>query len=124
MAQGATHMVVLRSRPAGGPLVLDDPVGAGGVVALRPAREVRWLTRTVLRGESPELRRALLTRRTRTLADVSGIAAMTQAGTALSIHPDAAGPAVSRLTTDGALLAAAFEAGREAVLLGYGAPVR
>jgi hypothetical protein len=96
----------------------------GGPETLRPAREVRWLTRTVLRGETPELRRALLTRRTRTLADVTSIAAMTQAGTALSIYPAADGPAVSRLTTDGGLLAAAFEAGREAMLRGYGgAPV-
>jgi predicted acylesterase/phospholipase RssA len=141
LAQGATHIVVLRSRPAGGPLptvgplpavgpvgeargVVGEAVGAvgeaGGAVALRPAREVRWLTRTVLRGESPELRGALLTRRTRTLADVTSIAAMAQAGTALSIHPSSDGPAVSRLTTDGALLAAAFEAGREAVLRRYG----
>jgi hypothetical protein len=99
-------------------------VAAGGPVTLRPAREVRWVTRTVLRGESPELRSALLSRRTRTLADVTSIAAMMEAGTALSIHPAADGPAVSRLTTDGGLLAAAFEASREAVLRRYGgAPV-
>jgi hypothetical protein len=56
---------------------------------------------------------------------VTSIAVMTRAGTALSIHPAAGGPAVTRLTTDGALLAAAFEAGREAVLLRYrAAPVR
>jgi predicted acylesterase/phospholipase RssA len=120
MAQGATHVVVLRSRPDIGPLLTDGPVPAPP-----PAREARWLTRTVLRGESIELRGALLTRRARTLADVTSIAVMTRAGKALSIHPAADGPAVSRLTTDGALLAAAFEAGREAVLLRYGAaPVR
>ncbi len=106
LAQGATHIVVLRSRPA--------RTLAGVVPSSRPPREARLLARTVLRKEAPELRAALLSRAARTLADVTRIGQMEVAGTALSIHPPADGPLVSRLTTDGTVLAAAFEAGREA----------
>jgi len=106
LAQGATHIVVLRSRPA---RTLADVVPSS-----RPPREARLLARTVLRKETPELRAALLSRAARTLADVTRIGEMEAAGTALSIHPPADGPLVSRLTTDGEVLAAAFEAGREA----------
>jgi predicted patatin/cPLA2 family phospholipase len=106
IAQGATHIVVLRSRPARSL--------AGIVPPPRPPREARLLARTVLRKETPELRAALLSRAARTLADVTRIREMEAAGLALSIHPPAGGPLVSRLTTDGAVLAAAFEAGREA----------
>ena len=106
LAQGATHIVVLRSRPVPGPAVAAGP---------RPPREARFLARTVLRKESPELRAALLARSARTRADVIRISEMEAAGTALSIHPALVAPPVSRLTTDGAILAAAFEAGREAV---------
>jgi hypothetical protein len=81
------------------------------------------LARTVLRRESPELRAALLTRAARTLGDVARIAEMEAAGMALSVHPAPGAPPVGRLTTDGALLAAAFEAGREAVLSLPAAPV-
>lgn len=106
LAQGATHVVVLRSRPA-------RPL-AGVVAPTRPPREARLLAWTVLRKETPGLRAALLSRAERTLADVTCIGEMEAAGTALSIHPAADGPHVGRLTTDGTVLAAAFEAGREA----------
>jgi predicted acylesterase/phospholipase RssA len=128
LAQGITHIVVLRSRPARGPVITGAPLpGAGmavtagrsveepGSAVPRPAREARLLARTVLRKESPELRAALLTRTARTLGDVTRIAEMEAAGTALSIHPAPGAPPVSRLTTDGAILAAAFDAGRAAV---------
>jgi hypothetical protein len=46
---------------------------------------------------------------------VTRVAAMEALGTAVSFYPPAGGPPVTRFTTDGALLAAAFEAGREAV---------
>jgi predicted acylesterase/phospholipase RssA len=109
IAQGATHLVVLRSRPAW-------PVLPGVVLAPpRPAREARVLTRTFLRRETLELRNVYLDRSARTFADVARIAEMAGTGTALSVHPPAGSPAVSRLTTDGGLLAAAFEAGRQAV---------
>jgi predicted acylesterase/phospholipase RssA len=148
LAQGATHIVVLRSRPARAAVITTAALASTGMTAgpgrpvtpgrsgppgrsvwepgnavPRPAREARLLARTVLRKESPELRAALLTRAARTLADVTRIAEMEAAGTALSVHPAPGGPAVSRLTTDGAILAAAFEAGREAALSLPAAPV-
>jgi predicted patatin/cPLA2 family phospholipase len=109
MAQGATHIVVLRSRPF-------RPLPVGPVTTPRPAREARILTGTFLRRESLDLRNVYLARGARTLADTTSVAVMEAAGTALSFYPPASGPAVSRLTTDGATLAAAFEAGRQAVL--------
>jgi predicted patatin/cPLA2 family phospholipase len=81
----------------------------------RPPRSVRLLTRTTLRNESPELRTAMLTRAARNLADVQDIADRQAAGQAFTVFPPAWTPAVSRLTTDGALLTAALVAGREAV---------
>jgi predicted patatin/cPLA2 family phospholipase len=155
LAQGATHVLVLRSRrvlphpsPATTPPALDGayPDDLNGVAAAvlganhngapdsgtndarrsgastpgasprRPPREVRILTRTALRKESPELRTALLTRSARTAADAAHIEELEAAGRAFSIRPVPGAPAVSRLTTDAALLAAAFEAGREAAL--------
>jgi predicted patatin/cPLA2 family phospholipase len=81
----------------------------------RPPRSVRLLTRTTLRNESPELRTAMLTRAARSLADVKDIADRQATGQAFTVFPPAWTPAVSRLTTDGALLTAALVAGREAV---------
>ena len=81
----------------------------------RPPRSVLLLTRTTLRNESPEFRTALLTRSTRTAADVKAIADAEAEGTALAVFPPASTPPVSRLTTDAVLLAAALESGREAV---------
>jgi predicted acylesterase/phospholipase RssA len=81
----------------------------------RPPRSVRLLTRTTLRNESPELRTAMLTRAARNLAAVEDIAGRQAAGQAFTVFPPAWTPAVSRLTTDGALLTAALVAGREAV---------
>ncbi|HTU73493.1 MAG TPA: patatin-like phospholipase family protein [Trebonia sp.] len=109
MAQGATHIVVLRSRPF-------RPLPAAPVAVPRPAREARFLTRTFLRRESLDLRNVYLGRTARTLTDVISVAAMEEAGTALSVFPPVSVPPVSRLTTDGTLLAAAFEVGRQAVL--------
>jgi predicted patatin/cPLA2 family phospholipase len=107
LAQGATHLVVLRSR-----LPLAAAVRADGVPVPRPPRSIRLLARTTLRGESPELRAALLTRGQRTAADVAHIAELEAAGRALTIRPPATAPPVTRLTTDDTLLAAAFESGR------------
>jgi predicted patatin/cPLA2 family phospholipase len=115
MADGATHLVVLRSRP----LQVLPP---GPAVSPRPAREARFLTRTFLRRESLDLRNVYLGRTARSLADVVSVAAMESAGTALSFYPPVGGPPVTRFTTDGALLAAAFEAGRQAVTGSVGQP--
>jgi predicted acylesterase/phospholipase RssA len=123
LAQGATHVLVLRSRrplaPAPAATVDGARVDGIAVDAVRlpgPPRSARLLARTALRNESLELRTALLTRGIRTAADVARITELETSGQALSVLPPAAVPPVTRLSTDGALLAAAFEAGREAVL--------
>jgi predicted patatin/cPLA2 family phospholipase len=110
LAQGATHLLVLRSR-----LPLTVAARADGMPLPRPPRSIRLLAGTTLRRESPELRAALLTRGQRTAADVARIAELDVAGRALTIRPPASVPPVTRLTTDGALLAAALESGRAAV---------
>ena len=89
--------------------------GAQTAKAVRPPRSVRLLTRTTLRNESPELRTALLTRAARNIADAEDIADRQAAGQAFAVFPPPWTPAVSRLTTDGALLTAALVSGREAV---------
>ncbi len=109
LAQGATHVLVLRTR-----LPLTVAARADGVPVPRPPRSIRLLAGTTLRKESPELRAALLTRGRRTADDVARIAELERDGRALTIRPSASAPPVSRLTTDGALLAAALEAGRAA----------
>jgi predicted acylesterase/phospholipase RssA len=144
LAQGATHILVLRSRrplavadvaadvaatnaaaatdaaAAADAVIAADAVAAAdaspatGSPASRPPRSIRFLNRTTLRKESPELRTALLTRSARTAADVARIAGLEAVGQALMVFPPQSVPPVSRLTTDGALLAAAFESGRAA----------
>ena len=135
LAQGATHVLVLRSRrepaaaaaQAAGEAAATTPDGRG------PARSARVLARTALRRETPALRAAFLARESRRAADdqiladyeaASAALAVTSAPTAtsalvthpavLSIRPAPGSPVVSRLATDGALLRAALEAGRAA----------
>jgi predicted acylesterase/phospholipase RssA len=122
LAQGATHVLVLRSRRprATDPALGPDPDGLDGLdgvtalAPLPPSRSVRMLNRTTLRNESVALRTAMLTRHVRGAADVAGILAREAAGKALMIYPPASTPPVSRLTTDSRLLAGALESGREA----------
>ena len=92
LAQGATHVLVLRSRR---PLTTDVDTdassadgahGVNGSAVPRPPRSIRLLTRTTLRNESLALRTALLTRRVRTAADVARIVAMEAEGRALMIY--------------------------------------
>ena len=112
LAQGATHILVLRSRR---PFALGAPVPhANGSPAPRPPRSIRLLARTTLRNESLALKTALLTRPARTAADVARLALLEAEGKAFTIFPPASVPRISRLTTDARLLAAALEAGREA----------
>ena len=118
LAEGATHVLVLRSRRPlsinGADPHLDGSTGSDVSPALRPPRSIRLLTRTTLRNESTALRTALLTRRVRTAADVARIIAMGAEGKTLMIYPPTTTPPVSRLTTDSRLLTAALESGREA----------
>ena len=97
--QGATHLLVLRSRRD--PVIVPD--------GRPPARSVRLLARTTLRRESPALRATFLARDSRLAADDL---LLTSHQSAFSIRPPAGAPAVSRLATDGRLLRAAFESGR------------
>jgi len=116
LTQAATHLLILRSRPA------SNPPGDQ-----RPSRSARMLARTTLRREPPALRAAFLARESRLAADdqlladyeaASAIPAATSARpthpAVLSIRPAPGSPVVSRLATDGTLLRAALEAGRAA----------
>ena len=136
LTQGATHLLVLRSRPSpDSPRPADGsrPSREGNVPSqspadgsrpFRPARSARWLARTTLRRETPALRATFLARESRraaddqTLADYEASSAATSVAAThpavLSIRPAAGSPAVSRLATDGALLQAGLEAGRAA----------
>ena len=130
LAQGATHVLVLRSR--------RDPVT--GQDGRAPSRSVRLITRTTLRRETPALRAVFLSRDARLAADDRRLAEYQSAPAAppstaptsaaptsaaptsvagasaavFSIRPPAGSPVVSRLATDGKLLQTAFEAGRAA----------
>jgi predicted patatin/cPLA2 family phospholipase len=108
LAQGATHLLILRSRRAPRP----DLDGHG------PSRSTRLLARTTLRRETAALRAAFLAREFRLVAD-DLLLAQYQADPAhapavYSIRPAPDSPVVSRLATDGTLLRAALEAGRAA----------
>jgi predicted patatin/cPLA2 family phospholipase len=107
LAQGATHILVLRSRRD--PLTWPD--------GRAPSRSVRLIARTTLRRETPALRATFLARDARLAADDRRLAAHQSAPAqpaVFSIRPAADSPEVSRLATDGKLLLAAFEAGRAA----------
>ena len=133
LAQGATHLLILRSRrdprtspgshqPSRGrrPSPDDHQPSRGR----RPSRSARLLARTTLRRETPALRATFLARESRLAADDRLLAEYEAAPAAtsvpatqpavLSIRPAPDSPAVSRLATDGALLRAALEAGRAA----------
>jgi predicted patatin/cPLA2 family phospholipase len=112
LAQGATHVLVLRSRLP--PTINGAGPRANGSPVTRPPHSIRVLTRTTLRNESLALRTALLTRRVRTATDVARIIVMEAEGKALMIYPPATTPPVSRLTTDSRLLSGALESGRAA----------
>ena len=140
LAQGATHLLILRSRraPAPSPDGSRPPVPpvppadvscppvppADASRPFRPPRSARLLARTTLRRETPALRATFLARESRRaaddqlLADYEAASAVTSVPATrpavFSIRPAADSPAVSRLTTDGAVLRAALEAGRAA----------
>src|ERR1700677_2351734 len=112
LAQGATHVLVLRSR--------REPVTVAA-----PSREARVIASTALRRESMALRATFLVREARLAADDARLARYDQetAGPPWvhSIRPAAGSPSVSRLAPGGPLLLAAFEAGRAAVYAAFAA---
>jgi predicted patatin/cPLA2 family phospholipase len=127
LAQGATHVLVLRSRRD----ALTWPDGRS------PSRSLRLITRTTMRRESPDLRAALLARDARLAAADRQLAAYDLATppnaavpeadlpaaepAVFSIRPAADSPEVSRLATEGKLLRAAFDAGEAATRAAFGA---
>ena len=118
MAQGATHIMVLRSKPSRGPVHDGTLGGFVGIDARRlppPPRSIRMLTRTTLRKESAQLHTALHTRGVRTAQDVARIHELQAAGRAFAVFPGRSAPPIGRMTTDGPMLAAAFESGRDAI---------
>lgn len=119
LAQGATHILVLRSRRD--PLTWPD--------GRAPSRSGRLITRTTLRRETPALRATFLSRDARLAADDRRLAtyqAQSSAGAPVaavfSIRPAPDSPEVSRLATDGKLLRAAFSSGRAAARTALGPP--
>lgn len=102
LAQGATHVLVLRSR--------RDPV-----TTTRPTRSDLVVAHNGLRKQTPELQAAFLARAARLAADDARLARydVDQDGPPwlLSIRPGPDSPRVSRLATDGPLLESAFAAG-------------
>lgn len=112
LRDGATHVLVLRSRP----LPAQQAVRTG------PSLSSRLVAQVAFRRHTRQLRAAYLSRTVRLADDDRELAAydaaVADAGTGpavLSVRPGSAAPAVSRLATDGAVLQAAFEAGRRAV---------
>jgi predicted patatin/cPLA2 family phospholipase len=105
LAQGATHVLVLRSRRS-----LD---------VARPERSARLIARTALRRHTVAFREAFTGRATRLAADDTLLAdhdlITSGSPSIMSIRPAAASPRVGRLAADGQLLDAALEAGRAAV---------
>ena len=115
LTQGATHLLILRSRPApqtvshrpsqGDPRPAPDgsvpsqPPADGSVPSqppadgsrpFRPSRSARWLARTTLRRETPALRATFLARESRRAADDQILADYDAASAATSVaatHP-------------------------------------
>ncbi len=113
VADGATHLLVLRSRRAGetvtAPGRLDGAVSAAALRRLSPALATAFRTR-VVRERADE---ALLARHA---ADPSLAPAI------LSIHPAPGSPVPGRLERDLALVRAGLDAGREAALAALSPP--
>ena len=126
VTQGATHILVLRSRRAATP---QPEPHADGSRPSRASRMSRLLVRTTLRRETPALRAAFLARESRRAADDQVLAdyeaaprpqlARPAPPAVFSIRPADGSPMVSRLATDGALLQAALESGHAAALAAF-----
>lgn len=116
LADGATHVLVLRSRAErqGPPAVRTAPSTGSRIVA-----------NIALRQHSPRLRAAFLGRAARLADDDQVLASFDCDGATprvgpevLSIRPAPSDPTVTRLETDGTALEAAFETGLRAVNAG------
>ncbi|MFD1825440.1 patatin-like phospholipase family protein [Mumia zhuanghuii] len=127
LAQGASHVLVLRSRPA-------PPLAAGKSdpgPRTRPSYRARLTSATALRIYPDPVRHSFLARDRRLLEDEALLAQYDQAvlpggptsvdrrtkakSAVLSVRPGPDSPRVGRLTRDAKILKAAFEAGRTAI---------
>ncbi|TYB55413.1 patatin family protein [Nonomuraea sp. PA05] len=111
LRDGATHVLVLRSRRS-----IDR-----AAVRTSPSLGARLLTGVGLRRHTPALRTAFLSRDARLAADDRLLAehdldgpSLSGGPAVLSIRPPDASPAISRLESDAALLHTAFEVGHAA----------
>jgi predicted patatin/cPLA2 family phospholipase len=115
--QGATHILVLRSRIE--PTRWTPPTG--------PSRSARMTARTALRRESTHLRAAYLARAARLAEDESFLAGRevdpAAAPAILSIRPAAEDGEIGKLTKDGPSLAAALASGHRAARIAWGGAV-
>ncbi|MGW1887410.1 patatin-like phospholipase family protein [Streptomyces sp. NPDC001970] len=98
LAQGATHVMVLRSRRA--------------IDTARPSRSAPVIAKTLLRREPAALRRVFLDREARLAEDDAYLG---NHPTIVSIRPAPSTPPVGRLARQSDLLETALEAGRAAV---------
>jgi predicted patatin/cPLA2 family phospholipase len=118
LKDGATHVLVLRSK------ALHD--FGPEVERVSPTLSARFVARVALRRYTPQLKEAYLGRRERMADDDRVLAAYDRDHVApgqsavLSIRPDPAVPAVSRLSTDYTVVGEAFEFGRRAVTSWFG----
>ncbi|MFF4344996.1 patatin family protein [Kitasatospora sp. NPDC001540] len=117
LAQGATHVLVLRSR---GPVTALATAPAVAPAAAVPSRGSRMIARTVLRRYPAALRDSYLARAERLLADEEllgrhDLAPPADGPAVLSVRPGPDTPKVGRLARDPALLRAALAAGRAAM---------
>jgi predicted acylesterase/phospholipase RssA len=123
LRDGATHVLVLRSRPAlaapgRAPAGQSGPTATGSVT---PSLGSRFVANVALRRHPAPLRASYLCRAAR-LVDDDLVLAAYDAGAAplgtsavLSIRPDPAAPSIGRLETNSSLLEEAFEIGHQAV---------
>ncbi|MFE5211236.1 patatin family protein [Streptomyces sp. NPDC056600] len=118
LAQGATHVLVLRSRPAPKDL-LPAPAADGSV---RPSYGSRLVAATALRRYPKALHDSYFARAHRLREDEALLSECDRGGPSgpdgtavMSVRPALDSPRVGRLTRDGRLLKAALESGRAAV---------
>ncbi|MFD4372338.1 patatin family protein [Streptomyces sp. NPDC058486] len=107
LAQGATHVLVLRSRTEA------TTATPAAEAAVRPSYGARLVAATALRGYPKALHDTYFDRPRRLLEDDAFLAR--QDATVFSVRPALDAPRVGRLTRDGKSLRAALEAGRAAV---------
>ncbi|QKW18580.1 patatin-like phospholipase family protein [Kitasatospora sp. NA04385] len=129
LAQGATHVLVLRSRGSGTGAGAGAGAGAGtrigtgvggAAVVAGPSRGSRMIARTVLRRYPAPLRDSYLGRAERLRADEEllgrhDLDPPADGPAVLSVRPGPDAPKVGRLARDSVLLRAALEAGQAAM---------